>query len=155
MQKKTRTYIVSILIPLAVGALSAFLTRDSMEEFAALRQPPLSPPGSLFPIVWTILFILMGIGAAIVQLSDSPYRSKALRFYALQLVVNFFWSILFFNLSARFIALLWLLLLLGLVIRMIVLFHKVAPIAAYLQIPYLLWLIFAAYLNAGVWFLNR
>ncbi len=155
MRKTTRTFIVSILIALAVGALSSFLTMDSMEDFARLAQPPLSPPGWLFPIVWTVLFILMGIGAAMVYLSESEHREKALRVYAAQLAVNFLWSIIFFNLEARLFAFFWLLLLLALVIRMFFLFRKIRPLAAYLQIPYLLWLLFAAYLNFGVWLLNR
>ena len=155
MKKKTRTYVVSILIPLAVGALAALLTRGSMEDYGALRQPPLSPPGTLFPIVWTILYVLMGISSAIVQLSGAPTMGDALRTYWLQLAVNFVWPILFFVLGAHFLALLWLLLLLFLVIRMILLFRQISPVAAYLQIPYLLWLLFATYLNAGVWLLNR
>ena len=155
LRSKIKVYSISILIALAVGALSAFLTRGSMEKFSALNQPPLSPPGWLFPVVWSVLFVLMGIGAAIVWLSDSPYRDKALKVYTLQLVVNFFWSIIFFNLEARLFALLWLFLLLGLVLWMFILFRKISPLAAYLQIPYLLWLLFAAYLNAGVYLLNR
>lgn len=155
MHRKTRSYIISILIPLLVGALSAFLTRSSMEDYAALAQPPLSPPGWLFPIVWTVLYTLMGISSARIFLSDTLEKNSALLLYAVQLAVNFFWTILFFNLGARFYALLWLILLIVLVIRMIVKFRRIDPPAAYLQIPYLLWLLFAAYLNAGVWFLNR
>lgn len=155
MHSKTKVWIVSLLIPLAVGALSALLTMGGMEDFSALRQPPLSPPGFLFPIVWTVLYLLMGAGAAIVYLSGSPVQGKALKVYGLQLVVNFFWSIIFFAFGARLLALLWILLLLFLVIKMIMLFHKAVPLAAYLQIPYLLWILFATYLNAGVWFLNR
>ncbi len=155
MRSKIKVYSISILIALAVGALSAFLTRDSMERFSAPVQPPLSPPGWLFPVVWSVLFVLMGISAAIVFLSDSPYRNKALQVYALQLVVNFFWSIIFFNLEARLFAFFWLLLLLALVIWMFFLFRKISPLAAYLQIPYILWLLFAAYLNVGVYLLNR
>lgn len=155
MRSKTKVWLVSLLIPLAVGALSALFTSGSMETFASLRQPPLSPPGFIFPIVWTILFLLMGAGSAIVYLSQSPVQGAALKVYGLQLVVNFFWSIIFFVLGARLFALLWILLLLFLVIRMILLFYKAVPLAAYLQIPYLLWILFATYLNAGVWFLNR
>ena len=118
MRKTTRTYIVSILIALFVGALSGFLTKDSMENFAALAKPPLAPPGWLFPVVWSVLFILMGIGAAMVYLSESPHRERALRVYGVQLVVNFLWSIIFFNLEARLFAFFWLLLLLALVIWM-------------------------------------
>ncbi len=155
MRSKTKIWIIALLIPLAVGALSALITRNSMEDFSNLAQPPLSPPGGLFPVVWTILFLLMGIGSALVYFSETPVQGKALKVYFAQLVVNFFWSIIFFNLDARLFALAWILLLLFLVIWMILLFHKARPLAAYLQIPYLLWLLFATYLNAGVWYLNR
>lgn len=155
MRNKTKVYIISILIALGIGALSGFLTRGSMERFASLNQPPLSPPGWLFPVVWSVLFILMGIGAAMIYLSDSPERTRALKIYALQLIVNFFWSILFFNLEARLFAFFWLLLLLALVLLMFFLFRKISPQAAFLQIPYILWLLFAAYLNFGVYLLNR
>ena len=155
MRNKTKVYIISILIALGIGALSGFLTRGSMERFASLNQPPLSPPGWLFPAVWSVLFILMGIGAAMIYLSDSPERTRALKIYALQLIVNFFWSILFFNLEARLFAFFWLLLLLALVLLMFFLFRKISPQAAFLQIPNILWLLFAAYLNFGVYLLNR
>ena len=155
MWKKIIVYAVSILLPLAVGGLSALFTMGSMEKFGALNQPPFAPPGEVFPIVWTILFILMGISAAIIFLSGHRDRTGALTVYGLQLVVNFFWSILFFNLEERLLALFWILLLLALVIWMIVRFSHISKTAAYLQIPYLLWLIFATYLNAGVWYLNR
>ena len=155
MRNKTKVYIISILIALGIGALSGFLTRGSMERFASLNQPPLSPPGWLFPVVWSVLFILMGIGAAMIYLSDNPERTRALKIYALQLIVNFFWSILFFNLEARLFAFFWLLLLLALVLLMFFLFRKISPQAAFLQIPYILWLLFAAYLNFGVYLLNR
>ncbi len=155
MKNKTRTYVISILIPLAVGALAGLITRGSMDAYSALRQPPLSPPGALFPIVWTILYTLMGISAAIIRLSGDLGADKALRTYWLQLAVNFVWPILFFSLGMHFLALLWLLLLIVLVVRMILQFRQISPLAAYLQIPYLLWLLFATYLNAGVWLLNR
>lgn len=155
MKTKTRTYVISILIPLAVGAVAGLLTRGSMDAFSQLRQPPLSPPGILFPIVWTILYTLMGIGAALISLSGDEGSGKALRTYWLQLAVNFVWPILFFALGLHFLALLWLILLVVLVIRMILQFYKISTLAAYLQIPYLLWLLFATYLNAGIWLLNR
>ncbi len=118
-------------------------------------QPPLSPPAILFPIVWGILYALMGISAARIYLSaPSKERSLGLNIFAVQLVVNFFWSLIFFNAQAYGFAFIWLLLLWGLVLWMILTFRKVDPLAAWLQIPYLLWLTFAAYLNAGVWYLN-
>lgn len=118
-------------------------------------QPPLSPPGWLFPVVWSILYALMGIGAARVYLAPpSKDRSRGLNLFIAQLVVNFFWSPIFFNLQAFGLAFFWLLLLWGLVLWMILAFRKVDPLAAKLQIPYLIWLTFAAYLNIGVWYLN-
>ena len=119
-------------------------------------QPPLSPPAILFPIVWSILYAFMGVSAARVWLSQpSEDRSNGLNLFVAQLVVNFFWSLIFFNAGAYGFAFLWLLLLWALVFAMILTFRKVDPLAAYLQIPYLLWLTFAAYLNFGVWYLNR
>ena len=128
-----------------------------MESYSTtMLKPPLSPPGWIFPVVWTILFALMGISAARVYLSPhaSP-RSLGLNLFITQLVVNFFWSPFFFNLQAFGFAFFWLLLLWGLVLSMILILRKTDPTAAKLQIPYLVWLTFAAYLNLGVWYLNR
>ena len=122
----------------------------------SIVQPPLSPPGWVFPVVWTLLFALMGIGAARIYLSPpSSQRSLGLNLFIAQLAVNFFWSPIFFNLQAFGFAFFWLLLLLGLVLIMTLIFRKVDPLAAKLQIPYLIWLSFAAYLNLGVWYLNK
>ena len=146
-----------ILLAEAVGALSGWLTREGTQIYAqTIVKPPLSPPGWVFPVVWAILYALMGIGAAkVYQAPASKTRSMGLNLFITQLVVNFFWSPIFFNLQAFGFALLWLLLLWGLVLWMILAFRKVEPLAAKLQIPYLLWLTFAAYLNFGVWYLNR
>ena len=146
-----------ILLAEAVGALSGWLTREGTQIYAqTIVKPPLSPPGWVFPVVWAILYALMGIGAAkVYQAPASQTRSLGLNLFITQLVVNFFWSPIFFNLQAFGFSLLWLLLLWGLVLWMILAFRKVEPLAAKLQIPYLLWLTFAAYLNLGVWYLNR
>lgn len=147
----------SIAIPLVVGAAAGFLTSGSMERFEALNQPPLSPPGWLFPVVWTILYLLMGISSYLIATSDMPEESisDALSLYNYQLIVNFLWPIFFFNFGWYFFALLWLILLWLLVASMIKTFAKISPKAAALNIPYLIWLTFAAYLNFGVWWLNR
>lgn len=152
-----KTYVFWILLTEAVGGLSGWLTREGTKIFnETIIQPPLSPPPLVFPIVWGILYALMGISAARIYLSTkSPERSRGLNLYFAQLVVNFFWSLIFFNAQAFGFAFLWLLLLWGLVLWMILTFRKVDPIATWLQIPYLLWLTFAAYLNFGVWYLNR
>ena len=121
-----------------------------------IMQPPLSPPAIVFPIVWTVLYALMGIGAARVsQVAESPQRNRALNIFVVQLVVNFFWSLFFFNIQAFGFSYLWLLLLIVLVAVMVYTFWKVDPLAGILQLPYLLWVIFASYLNLGVWLLNR
>lgn len=141
----------------AVGGLSGWLTREGARQYSqSIRQPPLSPPPLAFPIVWAGLFALMGVGAARVYLSaPSPERSRALTAFFVQLGFNFFWSILFFNLQAFGAALLWLLVLWGLILWMILSFRRVDKAAAWLQVPYLLWVSFAAYLNLGIWLLNR
>lgn len=154
--KKAKTYIISIVIALAVGGLSAFLTRNSMDIFQSINQPPLTPPMLVFPIVWTILYILMGISSAIVYMRHSENDvSGALKIYAFQLIVNFFWSIIFFNMRAYLFAFVFLVILWLLIIAMIASFKKISPAAAYLQIPYLLWVTFAGYLNFMIYFLNR
>ena len=156
MKQNWKSYLFWILLSEAVGALSGWLTREGTAIYAqTIVKPPLSPPGWVFPVVWTILYALMGIGAArIYQAPPSNKRSLGLNLFVVQLVVNFFWSPVFFNLQASGFAFFWLLLLWGLVLWMILVFRKVDPTAAKLQIPYLLWLTFAAYLNFGVWYLN-
>ena len=158
MKKQTlKTFVFWIALSEAVGILSGLLSRSGMMEFGeAVLQPPLSPPAIVFPIVWTILYALMGISAARVSLApQSASRSRGLNLFITQLIVNFFWSLIFFNTGAYGFALLWLLLLWVLVLWMILTFRKIDPLAAWMQVPYLLWLTFAAYLNYGVWTLNR
>ncbi len=151
-----KPYVIFILIAEAVGALSGFLSMEGSQSFSeTVLQPPLSPPAIVFPIVWTLLYGLMGISAARVWLTEpGKDRSQGLNLWIAQLAVNFFWSLIFFNDQAYGFALLWLLLLWVLVLLMILKFWKTDKPAALLQLPYLLWLTFAAYLNAGVWYLN-
>lgn len=148
--------IVSAIIPLAVGALSGFISGNNMEMFLNVNKPPLSPPGYIFPIVWTILYILMGIAAYLVYTSDanSVDKKSALTFYAVQLVVNFFWSIFFFRFEWYLFSFIWILLLWVLIFITIKEFYKISKTAAYLLIPYILWVTFAAYLNLGIFLLN-
>lgn len=149
-KKKIKTYVIAILIPLAVGGLAAFLTRNNMNLYDEINKPPLAPPAIVFPIVWTILYTLMGVsnGRIWVKRSRNPEAAvDGLFTYGIQLFFNFFWSLFFFNLQEFFFAFLWLLILWGLILRMILLFRKVGWIAAVLQIPYLLWVTFAGYLN--------
>lgn len=146
------TLIISILIPLAVGSLSALFSGNM--SYSALNKPSFSPPSALFPVVWTILYILMGISSYLIYSSDSAGKRKALTIYLLQLVVNFFWSIIFFGFSQYWFAFLWLIALIILIAIMIDQFYRINPLAAYLQIPYLLWCLFAAYLNYQIYLLN-
>ena len=158
MNKPTwKQYAFWIALSEAVGLLSGFLTRKGTEVYSQmLQKPPLSPPGWLFPVVWTALYALMGISAARISAAPPTQASRqGLNLFIAQLVVNFFWSPIFFNARAYGFALLWLLLLWVLVLLMILQFRKVDKTAAFLQIPYLLWLTFAAYLNYAVWQLNR
>lgn len=154
MKIKWKELIISLLIPLGVGALSAFLTRNSMDVYSNINQPPLAPPSILFPIVWTILFALMGVSSYLVYVSNAKNKREALSLYGVQLVVNFIWPLIFFNMQAYFAAFIWLIFLWVLVLLIIWHFHKAKPLAAYLQIPYILWLTFAAYLNLAIYLLN-
>ena len=156
MKKNTKIYALGIVLAEVVGALSGWLSREGMKIYeTSITQPPLSPQPLLFPIVWGILYALMGISSVRIYLSpESRERSRGLNVYIIQLIVNFFWSLIFFNAQAFGFAFFWLLLLWILVLWMILLFHKTDPLAAKLQIPYLLWLTFALYLNLGVWYLN-
>ena len=157
MNKKVRSFVIAIIIPLAVGGLSALLTMGSMDLYETIIQPPLAPPAILFPIVWTILYTLMGISSGIIYNSQNgteAARNNALAVYALQLFINFIWSIVFFNLRAFLPAFVLILVLWVLIIVMIIRFYKIDKTAALLQIPYLLWVTFAAYLNLGIFLLN-
>ena len=150
-------YAVAIAIPLTVGIVSAALTRGNMNIYEKLNTPPLSPPSILFPIIWTILYVLMGISSAMIYTNRerNPEAAKrGLIWYGVSLVLNFSWSIVFFNLQAAFFALLVLIALLFTIIRTMLEYRKVKPIAAYLQIPYAIWVAFAGYLNVGIWLLN-
>ncbi len=151
-----KPYVIWVAITEAVGAISGFLSRSGTQQYKETAlKPPLTPPAVVFPIVWTILYALMGISAArIYTAPPSKARSNGLNLFIAQLIMNFFWSLIFFNAQAYGLAFVWLLILWGLVIAMIFQFRKVVPWAAWLQIPYLIWLTFAAYLNAGVWYLN-
>ena len=151
----TLVYVISIALALVVGTVSGLVSMGGMKAFAGLKQPPLSPPGWLFPIAWTILYVLMGISAAKIYLSGGDGVRSALVIYVAQLIVNFLWSPLFFELELRLVAFIWLLLLIALVVKMIIDFHRIDKTAAYLQIPYLIWLVFAGYLNLGVFILNN
>ena len=156
MKLDKRLLAVCIAIPLLVGGVASLLTGGGMEVFASVEKPPLSPPGWLLPVVWTILYTLMGISSYLILMSDAEESVKegAIRVYGLQLLVNFLWPTFFFNFRWYGFSFFWLLLLWFLVIVMILRFREISKLAAYMNIPYLLWLTFAAYLNWGIWRLN-
>ncbi|MBQ2774695.1 MAG: tryptophan-rich sensory protein [Clostridia bacterium] len=155
-KNKLKTYGISILIAESVGIISGLISASGMQAYDAVNKPALTPPDIVFPIVWTILYALMGISAARIWLAPpTKERNHGLIIYALQLFVNFFWSIIFFNLQAFGVAFIWLVLLWILIVLMIITFNKTDRLAALLQIPYLIWVTFAGYLNFMVWMLNK
>ena len=158
MWTKIKPYVISIALALGVGILAALMTRESMDIYQTIVTPPLSPPSILFPIVWTILYVLMGVSAAMIykkrELQEDAVK-KSLTTYLLSLIANFVWCLIFFNVRAYLVAFIWLLLLLYLIIDTIVQYKKIDPLAAYLQIPYALWVTFAGYLNVAIWLLNK
>ena len=155
-ERRWKTYLFWILLAEMTGALSGWLTREGTAGYVRdIVQPPLSPPALVFPIVWAVLFALMGVGAARVYLTPaSAIRSRGLALFLVQLAFNFFWSVIFFNARQFGFALIWLAVLWGLILWMTLTFRRAERPAALLQIPYLLWVSFAFYLNFGVWRLN-
>lgn len=149
---KVSIYIKSILIPVLVGIVVGLVTSSAM-DYAMLQKPFLSPPAALFPIVWTILYILMGVSYGILK-SNNLVDEEIDKIYYAQLIVNALWSIIFFVFKWRLFAFLWILLLIVLVITMISKFYGKNKVAGLLQIPYLAWIVFAAYLNLGFYILN-
>jgi len=150
---KFKIYAKSIFIPVAVGLIIGAITSSSM-EYNTLNQPVLAPPSILFPIVWTILYVLMGVSYGILE-SKSLVNSEIKFIYYLQLFVNSMWSIIFFTFEWRLFAFIWLLILILLIIIMIIKFYNKDKVAGLLQIPYLLWSLFASYLNLSIYLLNR
>ena len=157
MKQKAKTYAFFIIFTLAVGGLSALLTMGNMDIYEKIETPPFAPPSIVFPIAWGILYVLMGLSAAMVYIKGKEEGINtfgALSLYFAQLAVNFFWSIIFFNMQNFLFAFIWLLLLLVLVLLQTRAFYAVDKRAAYLQIPYIAWLVFAAVLNYSVFMLN-
>ena len=150
---KFKTFAKAILIPVILGSIVGLLISGSM-DYNSLKQPFFAPPSWLFPIVWSILYILMGVSYGILDI-NSLVDAKVNLIYYLQLFVNLLWPIIFFILKWRFFAFLWIIFLLILIIIMIVRFYNKDKTAALLQIPYLLWTIFATFLNLSIYLLNR
>ncbi len=150
---KISIYIRSILLTVIGGAIVGIITSQSI-DYNVLKQPPLAPPSALFPIVWTILYILMGVSYGILKSKEQTDKDIDLIYYG-QLIVNYLWSFIFFVFKWRFFAILWIVLLAVLVIVMIARFYRKDKTAGLLQIPYLLWVLFATYLTIGIYFLNK
>lgn len=154
MKINYKKLILIILITFIVGGFFSFFIPNSSGFYTSLEKPPLSPPGIVFPIAWSILYILMGVSLYIV--SDYEYRKEEnYLIYVIQLAVNSLWTLLFFGFNLQLLSFLWILLLIVLVTTMIISFYQTNKLAALLNIPYLLWLMFAAYLNLGIYILNR
>lgn len=157
MWNKIKPYVISIAFSLGVGALSALATMGNMDLYSEIARPPLAPPSFLFPVVWTVLYILMGISAAMIfeeRKAQEEKVTRALAVYGINLFLNFFWSIIFFNFRAFLFAFIWLVALWITIVIMIIKFFRIKPLAAYLQIPYLIWVTFAGYLNLAIFILN-
>ena len=151
--KNKSALIIAILIPIAVGTLSALFSGRTL-LYSTINKPQISPPGYIFPVVWIILYILMGISSYLIYESDNPNARNALRAYTVQLFFNFWWSIIFFRFSLYLFAFVWLLIMIVLITIMIYKFYQINQLSSYLQIPYLLWCLFAAYLNFMIYMLN-
>ena len=148
-----KIYVKSILIPVGVGLIVGAIASSSI-EYNTLIKPVLAPPSILFPIVWMILYVLMGISYGRLE-SKSLVNSEVNFIYYLQLFVNAMWSIIFFVFEWRLFAFIWLLILILLIIAMIIKFYNKDKVAGFLQIAYLLWSLFASYLNLSIYLLNR
>ncbi|MBQ8892174.1 MAG: tryptophan-rich sensory protein [Bacilli bacterium] len=156
LKDNTKKIIIAILIPLGIGLLASLLTRGGVNNYTSnLIKPSFAPPRILFPIVWTILYILMGYSSYLIYESMSCHKRMCLMLYVLNLFLNFMWTIIFFNLEARLFAFLCIILLDIVVLLMIYCFHGIDKIAAYLNIPYFIWLLFATILNFSFYILNR
>ena len=155
---KLKPLLLSLLLPLGAGGIIGFVLAmtGQFADYGELFQPPLSPPPWVFFVAWSILYTLMGVSCYLVLTSDKPIgaRSDALWLYFVQLGVNLIWPILFFYFDMRLAAFLWIIVLIALVVKMIVSFWFISKPAALLQIPYILWLLFAAYLNGATYILN-
>ena len=152
MNKNVWTYIKAILVPLIVGGVVGIVISGAM-DYNSLEKPPLAPPAIVFPIVWTIIYILMGISYGRLKVKELTNEKIDFIYYT-QLVINALWSIFFFVFKWRLFSFFWILLLIVFVIWMIIEFYKKDKVAGILQIPYLLWILFASYLNLAFYILN-
>lgn len=154
MKINWKKLIIITLLTFFVGSFFNFFTMNNMETFKELSKP-IDVPGILFPIVWTILYLLMSVSYYIISNSNDKQKDESKTIYIVQLIINSLWSLIFFGFEAYLLAFIWIIILLIAVIVMIVKFYKVNRLSAYLQIPYVLWIIFAGYLNLGIYILNQ
>ncbi len=157
IKHKIKVYAIAIILPLAVGGISALLTMNNMDIYGQLETPPGSPPTWLFPVVWTVLYILMGVSSGRVWLrwDNAPHAAdRGLSCYILSLGFNFCWSLFFFNFRWLLFSFFWLAALWVLILLTINFYRRVDKAAAWLQIPYAAWVAYAGYLNLGIWLLN-
>lgn len=150
MKKKVKSFF-KIFSPLILGSIVGIIIKDSI-DYNYIKKPPLSPPSIVFPIAWSIIYLLMGISYYIFTKKSNDVETKNLYYY--QLFFNLTWSILFFNLKLRLLSIFWIFIIIGLVILLMINYKKESKASFYLLIPYLAWLIFATYLNVGVYILN-
>ncbi len=160
--KQIKSFLISILIPLLVGYSSSKIAEyiaglNTSTYYTQLIKPGFAPPGFIFPIVWTILYTLMGISSyLIIKKGYDLYKIKdAMFYYWLQLALNFVWSILFFGLDLRFASLVTIVILIIVLCVMIYKFYKINKAAGLINLPYLIWLLYALLLNYFIWIINR
>lgn len=151
---KWKSLLINIAIPLAIGGIASLIVNNGFENYSEVTKPALSPPPWIFPVVWTILYILMGVSTYLIYEKDKNLNRNSFIIYVVQLALNFIWPIFFFGFNAFLLSFIILVLLLVFVVVMIINFYKENKLASLLQIPYLIWLLFAAYLNFGVFLLN-
>lgn len=161
--RTTRNYIAMfglVALPLVVGGIASYFTSDAMAQFGAFRQPPLAPPAWLFPVAWTALYLLMGTASYLLYAlvpadnKQAQMRRMALGIYAVQLVINFAWSLVFFGANAHWLAFGLLMTMWALIITLVVLSFRISKAAGWMLVPYLVWTTFAAYLNLMIGILN-
>lgn len=160
--KEVINFLICTLVPLVIGytssALSQIISKTNIQTYySELIKPGFAPPSFIFPIVWTIIYILMGISAYRILKKgyESPKVKDAMFYYVVQLVLNFIWSILFFGFDLRLTALITIVIIIVVVVIMIIKFYKIDKASAYINIAYLLWLFYALYLNYYIWIINK
>lgn len=157
MKINWKKLILCLAVPLVIGGIAALISGGGMADYRNLNQPPLAPPGWVFPVVWTVLYLLMGYASYRVLTSEKEPSQirKALRLYAVQLLVNFLWPLVFFGLNWRLAAFFILILLWILIFFTMREFSEIDELAGDLLLPYIVWVTFAGYLNFATYLLNR